>query len=123
MLIGKKITKSYGEVEVLKGVDIQIHQGEMVSIIGPSGAGKSTLLHILSTLDKANSGEIHFNEVNVSNLSAKELAKFRNENIGFIFQFHHLLPEFNALENVCVPAWIANKNKQSTEAIAKKIVG
>jgi lipoprotein-releasing system ATP-binding protein len=101
---------------VLKGVDIEISKGEIVSIAGSSGAGKSTLLHILGTLDTADKGEILFNDKNISKLSGKKLAEFRNKYIGFVFQFHHLLPEFSALENICVPGWIAGgKNKDIRE--------
>lgn len=114
MLSGKNITKSYGHLDVLKGVDIQIAKGEIVSIVGSSGAGKSTLLHILGTLDKPGSGEIFLNDSRIDKLNGKALASFRNKNIGFIFQFHHLLPEFTALENVCIPGWIAGKSKKDT---------
>jgi lipoprotein-releasing system ATP-binding protein len=122
MLKAAKIIKNYGELQVLKGVDIDIRKGEIVSIIGASGAGKSTLLHILGTLDKADSGEIMLNEERVDKLSGKNLAAFRNKNIGFIFQFHHLLPEFTAVENVCIPGWIGGKNKSVTEKRAKELL-
>ncbi|MEO6948188.1 MAG: ABC transporter ATP-binding protein [Ginsengibacter sp.] len=116
MLKASKIYKKYGSLEVLKGVDIEISKGEIVSIAGSSGAGKSTLLHILGTLDTADKGEILFNDKNISKLSGKKLAEFRNKYIGFVFQFHHLLPEFSALENICVPGWIAGgKNKDIRE--------
>ena len=112
MLKATGIYKSYGSLQVLKGVDIDIAKGEIVSIAGSSGAGKSTLLHILGTLDRADKGEIVLDDKKVSSLSGKNLADFRNRHIGFVFQFHHLLPEFTALENICVPGWIAgNKNK------------
>ena len=111
MLTGKNIYKRYGPVEVLKGVNLEINKGEVVSIVGPSGSGKSTLLHILGTLDKADIGEVSMNEVAINSLSAKKLASFRNTHIGFVFQFHHLLPEFTALENVCIPGWLAGKKK------------
>lgn len=107
MLKATDITKKYGALAVLKGVDIEINRGEIISIVGSSGAGKSTLLHILGTLDNSDTGNIFLNDVNVSKLSGKKLAEFRNKYIGFVFQFHHLLPEFTALENVCVPGWIA----------------
>ena len=115
MLQATQIHKSYNGLQVLKGVNISVAQGEMVSIIGSSGAGKSTLLHILGTLDEPNSGTILFNNENITKLSSKALASFRNQHIGFVFQFHHLLPEFTALENVCIPAWIGKKNKASAK--------
>jgi len=122
MLKAMKIIKNYGDLQVLKGVDIDIHKGEIVSIIGASGAGKSTLLHILGTLDNADTGEIMLNGERVDKLSGKNLAAFRNKNIGFIFQFHHLLPEFTAVENVCIPGWIGGKNKSATEKRAKELL-
>lgn len=112
MLKAKGIYKSYGSLQVLKGVDINISKGEIVSISGSSGAGKSTLLHILGTLDNADSGEIYLENKKVSALNGKDLANFRNEHIGFVFQFHHLLPEFSAIENICVPGWIAGKKSK-----------
>jgi lipoprotein-releasing system ATP-binding protein len=116
MLVAKNIQKKYENLDVLKGVDVSIEQGEMVSIIGASGAGKSTLLHILGTLDKADAGEIFLNNIPVHSLTGKALANFRNQNIGFVFQFHHLLPEFSAIENVCIPGWIAGrKNIELTQ--------
>lgn len=120
MLTAKGIHKKYGTVEVLKGVDIAVNAGEMVSIVGSSGAGKSTLLHILGTLDQADSGTIYINNTPLFSLNPKELAAFRNRHIGFVFQFHHLLPEFTALENVCIPAWLAGTTKATArkEAIA-----
>ena len=111
MLVARKIEKSYGELKVLKGVDLTINKGEIVSIVGSSGAGKSTLLHIVGTLDAPDKGEVLLNGKRIDNLSGKALASCRNKNIGFIFQFHHLLPEFTALENVCIPGWIAGKKK------------
>jgi lipoprotein-releasing system ATP-binding protein len=116
MIKASNIHKSYGELHVLKGVDIEIQQGEIVCIVGKSGAGKSTLLHILGTLDQADQGQVVFDGTDVSRLNVNDLAQFRNQRIGFIFQFHHLLPEFTALENVCIPAFI----KGTTEGIAKK---
>jgi lipoprotein-releasing system ATP-binding protein len=115
MIIGKHITKKYGQLDVLKGVDLHIRESEVVSIVGSSGAGKTTLLTILGTLDKATSGEILFNNVNITSLSEKKLAAFRNQHIGFVFQFHHLLPEFTALENVCIPAFINKTSKKEAE--------
>ena len=115
MLTGKNIYKTYGAVPVLKGVDISIERGEIVSIVGSSGAGKSTLLHILGTLDKADKGEVKMNNVPVSSLQGKKLAAFRNKHIGFVFQFHHLLPEFTAIENVCIPGWLAGRRKKEVE--------
>ena len=111
MLVAKNIHKNYESIQVLRGVDIGVQQGEMVSIIGASGAGKSTLLHILGTLDKPDNGEIFINNEPTHLLSGKALASFRNKHIGFVFQFHHLLPEFSAIENVCIPGWIAGKKK------------
>lgn len=122
MLSGKNITKNYGPLQVLKGVDISIEKGEIVSIVGSSGAGKSTLLHILGTLDKPDKGEIFLNNQRIDKLNGKALASFRNKNIGFIFQFHHLLPEFTALENVCIPGWIAGRNKKETIARATELL-
>lgn len=116
MLQAANISKNYGSLQVLKGVDIHIQKGEIVSIVGSSGAGKSTLLHLLGTLDKADSGQIWLNGQQIDQYSGKKLAAFRNKHIGFVFQFHHLLPEFSAIENVCIPAWIAGrKKKEATE--------
>jgi len=115
MLEAKNIFKNYQQLQVLKGVNIHVNQGEVVSIVGSSGAGKSTLLHILGTLDAADSGEIILNNQKLSALTGNKLASFRNKNIGFVFQFHHLLPEFTALENVCIPGWVASKKKQEVE--------
>ena len=112
MLTATNIVKKYGILPVLKGVDIQIAKGEIVSIVGSSGAGKSTLLHILGTLDKADEGTIMLEGQRIEKLSGRKLAAFRNKNIGFVFQFHHLLPEFTALENVCIPGWIAGSKKK-----------
>jgi lipoprotein-releasing system ATP-binding protein len=122
MLKATNITRNYNGLQVLKGVDIFVNKGEIVSIVGSSGAGKSTLLHILGSLDKANSGEIWINNERIDTLKEKELAKFRNQHIGFVFQFHHLLPEFTALENVCIPGWIAGTNKNELEARALKLL-
>ena len=112
MLNAKGIVKSYGTLPVLKGVDINIDKGEIVSIVGSSGAGKSTLLHILGTLDTADKGNIFLHNQGIDKLKGKKLAAFRNKHIGFVFQFHHLLPEFSALENVCIPGWIAGRKKK-----------
>ena len=130
MIEAKKIYKYYDQLQVLKGVDLHIKKGEIVSIVGSSGAGKTTLLQILGTLDKPNSSnssedlesELIINGQNVLSMNDKELSKFRNLNLGFIFQFHQLLPEFTAIENVCIPAFIANKSKQETETEAKKLL-
>ena len=109
-------------MSILKGVDIDIQSGEIVSIIGASGAGKSTLLHILGSLDKPDAGTITLNNQRIDLLKGKQLAAFRNNHIGFIFQFHHLLPEFSAIENVCIPGWIGGKNKSATEKKAKELL-
>ncbi len=122
MLSGRKIFKKFGTVEVLKGVDIEIQQGEVASIVGPSGSGKSTLLHILGTLDRADEGSVFMLGEEITALSGKKLAAFRNKNIGFVFQFHHLLPEFTALENVCIPGWLAGRRKSEVKAEAEKLL-
>lgn len=115
MLQAIQIHKAYNNLQVLKGIDMLVNKGDMISIIGSSGAGKSTLLHILGTLDTPNQGTILFNNEDITKLSSRALASFRNQHIGFVFQFHHLLPEFTAWENVCIPAWIAKRNKTSTK--------
>ncbi|MFY9465578.1 MAG: ABC transporter ATP-binding protein [Sediminibacterium sp.] len=122
MLKAEKITRKFGDVQVLKGVDITIQPGEIVSIVGSSGAGKSTLLHILGTLDRPDTGKIWLNEQEIGALSPKKLAAFRNQQIGFIFQFHHLLPEFDALENVCIPGWIAGTAKKVVKERAEYLL-
>ena len=122
MLVAKNIHKRYSDVEVLNGVDLSIQKGEIVSIIGASGAGKSTLLHILGTLDRPDNGSILLNDTQVEKLSGKALAAFRNNQIGFVFQFHHLLPEFSALENVLIPGWIGKKNKTNIDKRAKELL-
>ena len=122
MIRVKDIHKSFGSLEVLKGVDLEIQKGEIVSIIGKSGAGKTTLLQIIGTLDKADSGKVEINGVDVSGLSEKELAEFRNKHIGFIFQFHQLLPEFNALENVMMPAMIGRMDWKEAEKRATELL-
>ncbi len=116
------IHKKYDNLEVLKGVDLSVKKGEIVSIVGSSGAGKSTLLHILGTLDNADNGDIYLENEQINKLKGRSLAKFRNENIGFVFQFHHLLPEFSALENVCIPGWIGGKKKKEVEQRAFQLL-
>ena len=122
MIVGKNIHKKYGSLEVLKGVDLHIKSSEVVSIVGSSGAGKTTLLTILGTLDKPTSGEILFNNQNITSLNEKKLAAFRNQHIGFVFQFHHLLPEFTALENICIPAFINKTSKKEAELKATELL-
>lgn len=122
MIIANNIKKSYGKLEVLKGVDLQIGKAEIVSIVGKSGAGKSTLLHILGTLDSPDSGTLTINGERVSEFKPKKLASFRNKNIGFVFQFHHLLPEFTALENVCIPAYIQKMSELKAQKRAKELL-
>ena len=116
------ITKSFGSLQVLKGIDLHIKKGEVVSIVGPSGAGKTTLLQIIGTLDNADSGTVTLDGVNVTKLKDKEIAKFRNQHLGFVFQFHQLLPEFTALENVLIPAMIAGSNNKETKQRAKELL-
>jgi len=120
MLTATAIHKTYGQLEVLRGVGLSIKQGEIVSIAGPSGSGKSTLLHILGTLDRPDSGNITIDNKNLGDMNARALAAFRNRNIGFVFQFHHLLPEFTALENVSIPGWIAGRSKKD---VAERAAG
>ncbi len=122
MIQAQSIVKSFGSLKVLKGIDLIINKGEVISIVGPSGAGKTTFLQILGTLSKPDSGTIIFNNKNLNSLNDKQIARFRNKNIGFVFQFHHLLPEFTAFENICIPAFIANSNKKKTEEKAKEIL-
>ncbi|MDQ3072352.1 MAG: ABC transporter ATP-binding protein [Bacteroidota bacterium] len=122
MIKGQEITKRYGKLEVLRGVDFEIAKGEIAAIVGPSGAGKSTLLHIVGTLDSPDTGALYLSGENPFDLGSKFLAKFRNQNIGFIFQFHHLLPEFDALENVCIPAFIAGRSRAESEEKAKELL-
>ena len=122
MIKAENIIKTYGRLQVLKGVNLEVQKGEIVSITGSSGAGKSTLLHILGTLDKADGGNITIDGVSVMQLKDKALAAFRNKHIGFVFQFHHLLPEFSALENVCIPAFIAGTSKAEAESKAKELL-
>lgn len=122
MLKATGIRKAYGSLPILKGVDFEVAKGEIVSIIGASGAGKSTLLHILGTLDKPDEGTVELNGTRLAQLSGEPMSVFRNQNIGFVFQFHHLLPEFSALENICIPAFIAKKSKREAEARALELL-
>jgi lipoprotein-releasing system ATP-binding protein len=122
MLTAKNIVKRYGTLEVLKGVNLEVKKGEIVSIVGSSGAGKSTLLHIIGTLDTPDGGEVFLNDTCLTKLSGNKLADFRNKHIGFVFQFHHLLPEFTAFENVCIPAWLSGKKDKETNMRAKEIL-
>lgn len=122
MLKLTNITKSFGSLQVLKGVDLEIHRGEVVSIIGPSGAGKTTLLQIMGTLDRPDSGSVSFDGVAVEAMKERELAAFRNRHIGFVFQFHQLLPEFSALENVMIPAFIGGVERREAEAQAMELL-
>lgn len=122
MIEAKGIYKSFGNVDVIKGIDLHIDKGEIVTIVGASGAGKSTLLQIIGTLEKADKGEVIINGQNISKMSQKTLAAFRNKNIGFVFQFHHLLPEFTALENICIPAFIAGTSKSNALSKATQLL-
>lgn len=122
MLKAQNIEKKYGTLNVLKGVNTEVQKGEVVSIVGSSGAGKSTLLHILGTLDKADQGTLEIEGINISNLKQKQLAKFRNEKIGFVFQFHNLLPEFTALENVSIPGLLGGKSESTVRKKAEELL-
>lgn len=122
MLEARNIYKGYPNLEVLKGIDLQIKQGEIVSVVGASGAGKTTLLHILGTLDKQDKGELFINGTNLNQIGEKELALFRNNHIGFVFQFHNLLPEFSCFENVCLPGYIGKRDKKQVEQKAKELL-
>ena len=122
MLKAVGIHKSYGQLEILKGVDLEVNKGEIVTIVGASGAGKSSLLNILGTLDKADAGRLFINNIEVSRLNNKNMSNFRNREIGFIFQFHHLLAEFDAVENVCIPAFIAGTPRAQAEKKAKELL-
>lgn len=122
MLKAVNLFKSYGQLPILKNINVSFAENEMVAIVGPSGAGKSTLLHLLGTLDTADSGSILFNNKDLSKLKTKELNKLRNKEFGFIFQFHHLLPEFSAIENVCIPGWIAEQSMSQTRKRAAELL-
>jgi len=122
MLEARGIEKRYGELRVLKGVDLTVGPAEIVSIVGSSGAGKSTLLHILGTLDRADAGEVRLDGLRIDDLQGHRLAAFRNRQAGFVFQFHHLLPEFSALENVCIPGWIARQRPRELEGRAQELL-
>ena len=123
MIRATGIKKSYGDLKVLKGIDLQINDREVVSIVGASGAGRTTLLQIIGTLDKSDEGAVYFDNTDINKLHGRALAAFRNRNIGFVFQFHQLLPEFTALENVCIPAFISGAGKAEAEARATEILG
>jgi lipoprotein-releasing system ATP-binding protein len=122
MLVAEGIFKSFGDLKVLKGIDLSVKEKEIVSIVGSSGAGKSTLLHILGTLDRPDSGKIYYDQKPVTDLKEEDLAAFRNKTIGFVFQFHHLLPEFTALENVCIPAFIGGAARKEAERKASDLL-
>ncbi|NLN96679.1 MAG: ABC transporter ATP-binding protein [Bacteroidales bacterium] len=122
MITANNIHKSFGDLKVLKGINLKIKKGEIISIVGASGAGKSTLLHILGTLDKPDFGQVKINDVQISTLNDNKLSSFRNKHIGFVFQFHHLLPEFTAIENICIPAFIAGVSKDAAFKKAHKLV-
>jgi lipoprotein-releasing system ATP-binding protein len=122
MLAARGIIKNYGSLQVLKGVDVEVRSGEIVTIAGSSGAGKSTLLHILGTLDRPDAGEVSLDGKRIDNLRGRGLAAFRNRNMGFVFQFHHLLPEFTALENVCIPGWIAAAPRRQVEERGRELL-
>ncbi|MFN0013503.1 MAG: ABC transporter ATP-binding protein [Saprospiraceae bacterium] len=122
VLEASNIRKSFGELQILKGVDLSVSRGEIVSIVGKSGSGKSTLLHILGTLDNADSGDVSINQTLVRQLAASRLAAFRNQHVGFVFQFHHLLPEFTALENVCIPGFIQKKSEVAVKKRAAELL-
>jgi lipoprotein-releasing system ATP-binding protein len=123
MIIAENIAKSYGKLQVLKGIDLKVGKGEIISIVGASGAGKTTFLQILGTLSKPDNGKVIINNTDYTLLNDKQLATFRNKNIGFVFQFHHLLPEFTAFENVCIPAYIGKSGQARTEKKAREILG
>lgn len=122
MIRTKNITKSFGELQVLKGIELEIRQGEIISIVGASGAGKTTLLQIIGTLMQKDQGEVWIGDTNIDSLKEKQLARFRNQKIGFVFQFHHLLPEFTAFENVCIPGFIAKRSRREVESRARELL-
>src|ERR1035437_6771043 len=122
MIKAENITKSYGSLQVLKGVDVEISKGQIVSIVGASGAGKTTLLQIIGTLSRPDAGKVWLDGTEVHGLRERDLARFRNQHIGFVFQFHHLLPEFTALENVCIPALINKQSRKKAESKAREIL-
>lgn len=119
----ENLTKSFGDLKVLKGVNLEINRGEVISIVGPSGAGKTTLLQLIGTLDKPDSGSIYFNGEELGRMSSRKLASFRNKHIGFVFQFHQLLPEFTAMENIIIPALIAGRKREEAEKEAMELLG
>ncbi len=123
MITAKNISKSFGDLRVLKGINLNIRESEIVTIVGPSGAGKTTLLQILGTLDKADSGSVEYDGLFLDKLNEKQLSRFRNEQIGFVFQFHQLLPEFTAIENVCIPAYIGGRARQEAEDRGRQLLG
>ena len=122
LLVAKDLYKNYGPIPVLKGVSLDISRGELVSIVGASGAGKSALLYVASSLEKADKGSLYFEGQDIAQLNNKALAKYRNEHIGFVFQFHHLLPEFTAIENICIPGWIAKRAKKELDKKAMELL-
>ncbi len=122
LLVARDLYKNYGPVPVLKGVSLEISKGELVSIVGASGAGKSTLLYVASSLEKPDKGSIYFEGQDIAQFNNKALAKYRNEHIGFVFQFHHLLPEFTAIENICIPGWIAKRSKKELDKKAMELL-
>ncbi|MCS6991050.1 MAG: ABC transporter ATP-binding protein [Chitinophagales bacterium] len=122
MIRVNNLHKYYGNLHIIRGVSFQVHDAEILSIVGPSGAGKSTLLHIMGTLEPPSQGEVWYDEVNPARMPPAQLAAFRNTHIGFVFQFHHLLPEFSALENVCIPGWIAGRNNSEVEHKARELL-
>ncbi|MBV6644555.1 MAG: ABC transporter ATP-binding protein [Cyclobacteriaceae bacterium] len=123
MLVARNLHKTYGHLEVLRGIDLEIQSGEIASIVGASGAGKSTLLHIMGTLDRPDRGTVQLGDKDVFALESRQLAQFRNQHMGFIFQFHNLLPEFTALENVCIPGFIGSRDEKSVRLKAEELLG
>jgi lipoprotein-releasing system ATP-binding protein len=122
MIVARNIHKSFGALKVLKGVNLEVKQGEIVSIVGASGAGKTTLLNIIGTIDRMDAGTVEIKSTDIASLNDRKLSEFRNRNIGFVFQFHHLLPEFTSMENICIPAFIAKVSKKEAEKKAKEIL-